>query len=199
MSYFLLLTTSTLLLMLQLLLYVAAFAWMLMVLVQLFPLVLFETLNYFTLKIIFYFLAPILLCIVGDIWRYISGVALLQASRIHHFVYGEWQGSLDIQDCLDGIFKILQLDPSIALLQQHELDQILCSREAPALWTRSYHFPPIGDPTLATLLTCCGPWHNGAGHFVTFYMCPEYRSILDPLEDVIFTPTRMQRHPHCAL
>jgi hypothetical protein len=72
----------------------------------------------------------------------ISGVALLQASRIHNFFYGEWQGSLDIQACLEGIFKILQLDPSIALHQQHELDQILCLGEAPTRWTRSYHFPP---------------------------------------------------------
>ncbi len=104
----------------------------------------------------------------------VSGVALLYPSHIHHYVYGVWQSSLEIQDCPDGIFKILQINPSIALLQQHEIDQILCLGEAPSRWTRSHHFPPLGDPAPAIIPTCSGPWHNGAGHFVTFHMCPEY-------------------------
>jgi hypothetical protein len=43
----------------------------------------------------------------------VSRVALLRPSHIHHYVYGEWQGTLEIQECLDGIFKILHLDPAI--------------------------------------------------------------------------------------
>jgi len=48
--------------------------------------------------------------------RYVSGLALLRPSQIHHYIYGEWQGILEIQECLDGIFKILQLDPAVSLL-----------------------------------------------------------------------------------
>jgi len=46
----------------------------------------------------------------------ISGVAFLHPSQIHHYIYEGWQGTLEIQECLDGIFKILQLDPSISLI-----------------------------------------------------------------------------------
>ena len=86
MSYFLLLTASTLLLVWQHLLYVAAFAGLLMVLVQLFPLVLFETLNHFTLNL-FLLLAPILLCIVGDIWSE-NGISLFAV--IVHYIDKDW-------------------------------------------------------------------------------------------------------------
>jgi hypothetical protein len=79
--------------------------------------------------------------------RDVSGVALLRPSQIQHYVYGEWQGTMEIQECLDGIFKVLQLDPAISLLRLPELDQILCLGEAPTKWTRSHHFPPLGDTT----------------------------------------------------
>ena len=98
---------------------------------------------------------------------------------------------MEVQDCLDGIFNILRMNPSLALLRQPEIDQILCMGEAPSRWTRPHHFPPQGDPDAATIPTCCGPWHNGADHFVTFYMCPEYWSILDPLEGATIAPTHM--------
>ena len=99
---------------------------------------------------------------------------------------------MEVQDC-DGIFNILRINPSLALLRQPEIDQILCMGEAPSRWTHPRHFPPLGDPAIATIPTCCGPWHNGAGHFVTFYLCPEYWSILDPLEGAAVAPARMQR------
>ena len=85
--------------------------------------------------------------------RDVSGVALLHSSKIHHNVYGEWQGSLEVQDCLDSIFNILQINPSIALHKQHEIDQILCMGEAPTRWTRSHHFPSLGDHALNTIAT----------------------------------------------
>jgi hypothetical protein len=106
---------------------------------------------------------------------------------------------MEVQDCLDGIFNILGINPSLALLRQPEIDQILCMGEAPSRWTRPRHFPPLGDPAIATIPTCCGPWHNGAGHFVTFYLCPEYWSILDPLEGAAVAPARMQHRLHDAL
>ncbi len=62
-----------------------------------------------------------------------------------------------------------------------------------------HHFPLQGDPAIVTIPTCCGPWHNGAGHFVTFYLCPEYWSILGPLEGATIAPTNMQHQLHTAL
>ena len=53
----------------------------------------------------------------------ISGEALLLPSKIRHYVYGEWQGSFEVQDCLEGIFSILRINPSsLALLKQPEID-----------------------------------------------------------------------------
>ena len=43
----------------------------------------------------------------------VSGKALLLPSQIHQYVYGEWQGSLEVQDCLEGIFNILHINPMI--------------------------------------------------------------------------------------
>ena len=82
---------------------------------------------------------------------------LIRPSEIQHFVCVGWQGTLEIQECLDGLFKVLQLDPSTSLLQKQELDQILCLGEAPTRWTRSRHFPLPGSPTHTTIPTCCGP------------------------------------------
>ena len=122
----------------------------------------------------------------------VSGVAILGPSQ-------EWQGTLEIQEYLEGILKILQLNPAISLLRQPEIDHPLCKGEAPTKWTRARHFPSPGALTHATIPLRCGPWHNGAGHFVTFYMCPEYWSILDPLEEDLPEPLRMQHKLHRAL
>ena len=84
---------------------------------------------------------------------YVSREALLLSSQIHHYVYGEWQGSLEVQDCLEGNFNILRINPSVALLKQPEIYQILCVGEAFSMWTRSRHFPPLGDPAHATIPT----------------------------------------------
>jgi hypothetical protein len=83
----------------------------------------------------------------------VSGVALIRPSQIQHYVFGEWQGTMEVQECLEGIFKLLQLDPSISLMQQPEIDQILCLGEAPTRWTRARHFPPTGDPTHTSIPT----------------------------------------------
>ncbi len=61
----------------------------------------------------------------------VSEAALLRPSQIQKYAFGNWQSNLDIQDCLEGIFKLLRLDPSIALMQQPELDQMLTTGEAP--------------------------------------------------------------------
>ena len=59
----------------------------------------------------------------------------------------------------------------------------------PTTWTSRHHFGPthahIG-PLHAPFL--CGVWHNGHDHFVVFYICPDYWTILDPLNDN-YTPS----------
>jgi len=81
----------------------------------------------------------------------VSGVALLRPSQIYHYVYGEWQGTLEIQECMDGIYFLLQLDPAVSLLHQPEKDQILYLGEAHTRWTRTHHFPPSGAFTHAAI------------------------------------------------
>jgi len=80
---------------------------------------------------------------------------------------------MQVQDCLSGIFRLLGIKPSISLIQQQEIDQMLCLGEAPHWWTRSLYFDTRAsyeDPS--ALPTLCGPWHNCSDHFITFYLCP---------------------------
>jgi hypothetical protein len=101
-----------------------------------------------------------------------SAKDLITPDIVQHFVHGNWQGTMEVQDCLKGIFNLLRIDPSISLLLQPEIDQMLLLGEAPHRWKSQRHFLPRDhhdDP--ATLPTCCGPWHNGSGHFLTFYLC----------------------------
>jgi hypothetical protein len=121
-----------------------------------------------------------------------SSTALIRPFRIKRYVYGEWQDTLEIQECMTDFFQILQMEPSISMLQYQELDQILYLGEAPTRWTRSSHFPSPGVTSPSPgFPTCCGPWHNGEGHFVILFMCADYWTILDPLTDYMPTPTRM--------
>ena len=105
---------------------------------------------------------------------------------------------MEVQDYLADIFRLLRLDPSVSLLQQQEIDQMIYLGEAPQRWKREQHIlprnsyrDPLGIPT------CCGPWHNGSDHAVTLYMCQEYWTILDPLRGLIPGPrdATTQRSP----
>jgi hypothetical protein len=60
-----------------------------------------------------------------------SSVGPITPNIIQHYVRGIWQGTMQVHDCLSGIFRILGIDPSISLLQQQEMDQMLCLGEAP--------------------------------------------------------------------
>ena len=51
---------------------------------------------------------------------YVSGVASLRPSLIQHYTCGGWQDTLEVQECLDGIFKLLRLNPFISLIQPLE-------------------------------------------------------------------------------
>jgi len=71
----------------------------------------------------------------------ISGVAPLRPSLIQHCTYGGWQGTLEIHECIDGIFQLLRLDPSISLIQPLEAARFMVLGESPIRWTRPRHFP----------------------------------------------------------
>ena len=51
-----------------------------------------------------------------------SSVSLLRPSQIKRYVHGAWQDIQEVYDCMEGIFKILQIDPSISLLKQQDMD-----------------------------------------------------------------------------
>ncbi len=76
-----------------------------------------------------------------------SGVAALRPSLIQRYSYGGYQGTLEVQECLDGIFKLLCLNPSISLIQPLEAGQFLVLGEAPSCWTRMRHFPDMDNDT----------------------------------------------------
>ncbi len=101
----------------------------------------------------------------------VSGIAHLRPSLIQIYTYSGWQGTLEIHECLDDIFKLLRLDPFISLIQPLEAAQILVLGEAPARWTHSRHFPEGDSLQPLSIPTACGPWHDGAGHFLTLYVC----------------------------
>jgi len=45
----------------------------------------------------------------------VSGAALIRPSQIHHYVFGEWQDTLEVHECLEVIFRFLQLAPAVHL------------------------------------------------------------------------------------
>ena len=47
--------------------------------------------------------------------------------------------------------------------------------------------------------TCCGPWHNGSSHCVTFYLCHGYWTILDPLNPTKNGYPTHETHLHRAI
>jgi hypothetical protein len=101
----------------------------------------------------------------------VSRVASLRPFLIHHYTYGGWQGTLEVQEILDVIFKLLRLDYSISLIQPLEAAQFLFMGEAPSRWTRMRYFPDTDSAHQLSIPTACGPWHDGAGHFLTLYIC----------------------------
>ena len=46
-----------------------------------------------------------------------SAAALITPDTVQHYAYGNWQGPMEVQDCLNGIFRLLRLNPSISLLE----------------------------------------------------------------------------------
>ena len=71
-----------------------------------------------------------------------SAAALITPAIVQHFAYGNWQGTMEIQDCMSGLFRQLRINPSISLLQQQEIDQMFYLGEAPHRWKHHQHFLP---------------------------------------------------------
>ena len=110
------------------------------------------------------------------------GKYVLHAMQIEHYAYGSWQSCHEIHSCLIGLLKLLQKCANIKILAQAEIDQIL-NGESPGKWKSNNHFGidkiyegPLDVPCI------CGPWFRH-GHFVTFVLCAEYWTFLDPLTD----------------
>ena len=106
----------------------------------------------------------------------------LHANQIEHFTYGAWQSTWDVDPCLIGILKLLGKYKPCQILLAQDLNNILRKGKAPDKWTKERHFGknrmflgPLHAPFI------CGPWYNGDGHFITFYLCKDYWTLLDPL------------------
>ena len=58
------------------------------------------------------------------------------------------------------------------------------------MWTRTRHFSDPEGAKIPHIVTACEPWHDGAGHFLTFYLCKDYWSLMNPLKDRPNPPPR---------
>jgi hypothetical protein len=78
--------------------------------------------------------------------------------------------------------------------------EYFCTAYPPSSWTSQRHFGPT-KPHLGPLraLSLCGVWHNGADHFVVFYMCPEFWTIIDPLRNFTSPTHSMTNHISTAI
>jgi hypothetical protein len=47
-----------------------------------------------------------------------SSAVLVPLHLVQHYAYGNWEGTMQMHDCLSSIFRLLGIDPSISLLQQ---------------------------------------------------------------------------------
>jgi hypothetical protein len=110
-------------------------------------------------------------------------------TQIPHYTHGEWQSVHDIHSCLQGLQKLLNINLAPPLLSHADLDQIHINGLPPSTWTSTRHFGPA-QRNIGSLhaLSICGAWHNGANHFVVFFLCPKFWTIIDPLHK-LNTPT----------
>jgi hypothetical protein len=84
-------------------------------------------------------------------------------------------------------------------MQHLEMDQMLVTGEAPTRWSHPRHFSDREGGTQTHIPTTCGAWYNGHNHFVTFYLCADYWSLIDSLMDIPCSPPRMQANLNKAL
>ena len=93
---------------------------------------------------------------------------------------------------MQGLHKLFNTHLTPTLLSQPDLDQILVNGLSPSSWTSPRHFDPtqryIGSLHAPSI---CGVRPNGHNHFVVFYICPDFRTITDPLHNVTFPNLKM--------
>jgi hypothetical protein len=71
---------------------------------------------------------------------------------------------------------------SITRLARTEINQIN-KGDVPGKWSSNIHISNDSSYKGPLDVQCiCGPWYRH-GHFVTFVLCPEYWTFLDPLTD----------------
>jgi len=61
---------------------------------------------------------------------------------------------------------------------------MLVTGEVPTPWSHPRHFSDREGGNLTHIPTACGAWYNGQNHFVTFYLCADYWSLMNPLMDI---------------
>ena len=76
-----------------------------------------------------------------------STVALITPCHAQNFTYGNYQCTMKEQDYLSGIFLLLRVKPSVFLIQQQEIDMLLCLGEAPTAGNSPETSPPV-TPTV---------------------------------------------------
>ena len=122
----------------------------------------------------------------------------IHAKQIIHYCHGCWQSDGDIETCMTALFRRLQINPKRAWLTQGNLDDIFKEGKPPNDWnlTRSFNLQTPG-PLHMPYIT--GIRHNGTTHFVVYYICPDFWTILDPLyAQAEFSPDLTQQL-HSAL
>ncbi len=106
----------------------------------------------------------------------------LPASQIECYTFGSCQSAHEVLSCLTGLLKLLGKFYSLSILDQIDIDQIM-NGEVPSKWTNNKHFGSNRRHIVPLDVPCiCGPWYRHV-HFVTFILCPQYRTFLDPLTD----------------
>ena len=72
--------------------------------------------------------------------------------------------------------------------------------EAPSRQPRMWNFSDTENTQPFLIPIVCGPWHDGALHFLTLYICNDYwLSLFNPLRDLLDPPPGMQSKLHTAL
>ena len=104
----------------------------------------------------------------------------MHAKQILHYCHSEWQSDMDIELCMMALFRRLQIYPKRAWLTQGNLEDIFKYGKPPNDWNLTRSFNPQ-TPGPLHMPYFCGIRHNGTNHFVVYYICPEFWTILDPL------------------
>jgi hypothetical protein len=99
------------------------------------------------------------------------------------YTYGSWQCSHEVHSCIDGLLKLLGKFDITTRLAQTEIDEILTG-EVTRKWICNRNVSNEKRYKRHLDVRCiCGPLYRDGHHFVTFVLCHEYWTILDPLTD----------------